>query len=157
MISRTITECLAKPDVLLEYLFKNFRRCAQVHCHIVKKNNPHPTSTSTWSYYRVDETESTCMSLSTIILPSAIPPTCSIVKQLCSAQCRAYFANFKTFPPHVPHCNSNRPYFSHQVSLDSRLWSSCRAFLVARTVVRRIRVDIGLNLTPPLYISQPVI
>ena len=74
LISRTITECLAKPDVLLEYLFKNFRRCAQVHCHIVKKNNPHPTSTSTWSYYKVDETESTCMSLSTIILPSANPP-----------------------------------------------------------------------------------
>ena len=56
------------------------------------------------------------------------PP--SIVNRAGSDVRRGIFCQFQDFssaPPSSTHCNSDRPHFSHQVSLDSRLCPACRA------------------------------
>ena len=76
------------------------------------------------------------------------PP--SIVNRAGSDVRRGIFYQFQDFssaPPPSTHCNSDRPHFSHQVSLDSRLCPACRAHFSPHPPTTDCQ-EIKLNLAP---------
>ena len=65
--------------------------------------------------------------------------SCSIVNRAGSNVRRGIFCQFQDFSSAPPstHCNSDRPHFSHQVSLDSQLCPACRAHSHPPRTVKR--------------------